>query len=49
MGEFKLTEEEIIEVFKTFQNPMNKKYFDAFEVWEIPPIRKDMQIFFECY
>ena len=50
MTKGELTQEEIIEVFKTLQIPTDKKYFNnTFEVWEVPPIRKGMQIYFESH
>lgn len=44
-----LTQKEIIEVFEKLQIPTNNEYSNDFEVWEVPPIKKGTQIFFESY
>ncbi len=50
MTKGELTQEEIIEVFETLEISKYKKYLDnTFEVWEVPPIRKGMQIYFESH
>ena len=47
--ENKLSNIEILEVFKKLQLPNDSNYVETFEVWESHPIPEGTKIFFESY